>query len=86
MTKEDYNNLVSDRPDKATAEEVKYRLAEGKERCYDCLHFFVRRLDKFAVCEIFRSEDTDEDGVNPKYVCDWFTPNGDDFPLRHDGA
>jgi hypothetical protein len=73
---------MKDRPEKMSAEDVDYRESEGKERCGRCLHFYERRVDSHGVCEIFRSEEADEDGVNPIYVCDFYTPDGEKFPLH----
>ena len=80
-TLNDYRDLVSDRPEKFSAEEVQYRRAEGKERCSRCIHFYERRLDTLGVCEIMRSEETDEKGVLPNWVCDFTTQDGETFPL-----
>ncbi len=79
---EEYKKLIADRPEKFTEEEVGYRKADaGEPQCRGCLHFFERRLDKFAVCEIMRSERTDEEGVNPTWVCNFQTVDMEKFPL-----
>lgn len=78
---EAYKELVEDRPRKWSEEDVNYRKAEGKEECERCIHFFERRIDKFGVCELMRSERTDEDGVNPEWTCSFFTKDGKTFPL-----
>lgn len=81
-TLEEYRELVEDRPLKWTAEDVGYRRAEsGEPACKRCKHFFERRLDKFGVCEIFRSEDTDEEGVDPNWTCSFNTLDMKKFPL-----
>lgn len=79
---DDYNKLVENRPYKWSAEDVNYREAEGRHRCARCLHFYERRIDHFGVCELFRSDDTDEEGVQPNFTCDWYTTNGKSFPLQ----
>ena len=79
-TMADYKELIEDRPAKMTEEESAYQDAEGKESCGKCLHFFQRKIDGFGVCEVVRPDD---DGpVEPDYVCDFFTVDGDVFPLR----
>jgi hypothetical protein len=79
----DYRKLLEERPRKFTAEEVEYNKdAEGKnEICFKCLHYFRRTIDDFGVCEIFRSEETDVDGVKPDATCRFFTHDGKLFPL-----
>lgn len=78
---EDYTKLLADRPAKFDEKEVNYRESTEKEKCGRCFHLFSRRLDKFKVCEIFRNDEVDEDGINPNYVCDFFTRDGESFPL-----
>jgi hypothetical protein len=79
----DYDELMADRPRKFTADEVGYRKApRGSEyRCGNCFHFYARQIDGRTVCEIFRSPETDEDGVDPRYFCTWWNSNGIDHPL-----
>ena len=82
VTLKEYQDLVADRPAKFTREQVGYRKAEeGEPECEECLHFFERRLDKFAVCEIFRDNEIDRDGINPKWTCTFHTVDGEKFPL-----
>lgn len=77
-----YREIIADRPHKLTAEQVGYRKADvGEPQCKGCKHFFERRLDKFGVCEIFRSEQTDEDGINPNWTCQFQTVDMEKFPL-----
>lgn len=82
-TKEQYLRLMEDRPKKFDANQVGYRRAELTEdtECQHCIHFYRRQVDKFSVCEIFRDEDTDRHGIDPRWVCDFFTPDGEEFPL-----
>lgn len=79
----EYHALVEDRPIKFSAEEVEYtKDAEGKnEICFKCIHYFRRTTDDFAVCEIFRSDETDEGGVKPDAACIFQTSDGEHFPL-----
>jgi hypothetical protein len=78
-----YIEIVSDRPVKMDAKEAKYtQAAEGSFlRCAACLHYFRRAIDGFAVCEIFRDEESDREGVLPDWRCQFWTCDGDVFPL-----
>lgn len=77
----DYRKLMEDRPEKWSPDDVNYREAGGRDRCARCLHFYERHLDRHGVCELMRSEATDRDGVDPDYVCDFYTRDGEVFPL-----
>jgi hypothetical protein len=74
-----YDRLIEDRPFKLAESEVNYRLAQGEECCENCIHFYTRQVDKFHTCEIFRPKD--ERSVVPEYVCDFFSADGEEFPL-----
>jgi hypothetical protein len=78
-----YFEIIDDRPKKFTAKQVGYKPApEGSAmRCAACIHFFVRAIDHFSVCEIFRSEETDANGVKPHWRCAFYTLDGDVHPL-----
>jgi len=79
---DDYTKLVHERPVKFNAREVAYKeAADIKHRCGRCMHYYERSIDAFAVCEIFRDDETDENGINPRYACKFFTRDGVDFPL-----
>lgn len=78
MSFAEYQELIADRPEKAEPDAVNYRDAEGKERCSRCIHFFQSK-DR-AVCEIMRPED--EEDVEPNYVCNFYTFDGEEFPLQ----
>ena len=83
VTLEKYFDVLDDRPYKFTAKQVGYMPApEGSQmRCASCLHFFRRAIDDFAVCEIFRSDESDEKGVQPHWRCGFWTVDGDVHPL-----
>ena len=83
VTLEDYREILDDRPVKFTAEEVGYQPApEGSAmRCASCLHFYRRAIDGFSVCEIFRDEQTDRDGVLPDWRCRFWTVDSEVHPL-----
>jgi hypothetical protein len=78
-TLKDYQQLMEDRPEKFTAEEVNYRAADSDHRCDTCMHFYTRYLDRHHTCEIFRPDD--DASVRPEYTCSFQTPDGDQFPL-----
>ena len=83
VTKAKYDDLMADRPRKFDADQVGYRKAPrgSEQRCENCMHFYTRKVDGLTTCEIFRNDDTDEAGVNPKYLCDWWSRDGTDHPL-----
>lgn len=78
-----YLQVIEDRPYKLTAEQVQYGPApEGSVfRCAGCLHYFRRAIDGFAVCEVFRDKETDENGVRPDFRCAFWSVDGDVHPL-----
>jgi hypothetical protein len=82
---EGYTKLLADRPAKFDDSEVDYRESQGKEKCGRCIHLFSRKLDGFNVCEVFRNDEIDNDGIDPEYVCDFFTRDGEVFPLLKEG-
>jgi hypothetical protein len=75
----DYNELLNEKMEKFSPEQVDYRDAVGKERCGRCIHYFERKIDRYGICELVRLED--EDPVSPDYTCDFWTPDGENFPL-----
>lgn len=85
-----YLRVIDNRQFKLAPEEVNYRKTEDeKESCAKCLHFFTRKIDGWAVCEILRDEketkgEPDEKPIDPEYVCDFFTKDGTKFPLLDD--
>jgi hypothetical protein len=88
LTKEDVFALYLDRPHKFSAEQVNYRPAPAGSvmRCAGCANLFRRATDNFSVCQLFRSEETDDEGVQPHWTCDWFTVDGLVFPRLPDEA
>lgn len=83
MSLKEYRQLIADRPEKLDAGDVNYRKSDSEKRCGRCLHFFERRIDQYGVCEVFRPEK--DEPVEPGYVCDLFTKDGEEFPL-YEGA
>ena len=83
VSKEAYEQLISDRPEKFGREEVNYREAPvgSSIACHACVHYFRRAVDGFSTCEIFRDEETDKTGVLPDWRCDFQTADGMVFPL-----
>lgn len=79
VSKESYLRLIENRPYKFDEDEVAYRDGEGEEVCRTCIHFFERVTDKFHTCEIFRP--MGDAPVDPEFVCDFHTLDGEVFPL-----
>jgi len=79
ISKESYLRLIENRPYKFDTGEVSYREGDGEKRCKNCLHFFERVIDKFRTCEIYRA--SDDESIDPEYVCDFHTVDGVSFPL-----
>lgn len=81
-----YERLLNDRPFKFTPQQVGYEEGEGEYHCVSCAHFFLRPIDRHTVCEIMRSPDIDREGVNPQWVCQYYTADGGSFPLLSNKA
>lgn len=77
-TKKHYDDLMNQEVSKFSEQDVDYRRSGEDEDCGNCIHFMVRNIDHLGVCEIVRPE---EDGIDPDWVCDFWTSNGRDFPL-----
>lgn len=79
----EYFSIMLDRPKKLSEEDVGYGPApEGSEMtCVNCLNYYRRSRDGHPVCQIFRSDKTDEEGVLPDWRCQFYTITGDVFPL-----
>lgn len=78
-----YEDIINDRPEKFTPEEVGYEAAPlgSAIRCAGCRHYYIRAIDGFSVCEVMRSDLTDIEGVRPDWRCQFQTVDGDVFPL-----
>jgi hypothetical protein len=74
--------MIADRPLKFAEEEVNYRDSTEDALCGKCVHFFTREVDKHHTCEIFRPKD--DASIEPNYVCDFFSADGEEFPLLDD--
>lgn len=82
VTKQQYDDLLKDRPVKFTPEEVGYTDAgDSAMRCSTCRHYYLRQIDQFAVCEILRSDEIDDEGINPGWRCRFWTIDGERLPL-----
>jgi len=79
VTKDAYLRVVENRPFKFSDDEVGYTPGEGDHVCSRCIHFFTRNVDSFHTCEIFRPDD--DDAVLAAYRCDFWTDDGEEFPL-----
>jgi hypothetical protein len=77
-----YQQIIEDRPHKLSGEDVGYRKGEDKFICGRCLHFFERGVDGFGVCELVRLKD--DEPIKDDKVCDYWTKNGEDFPLLYE--
>lgn len=79
----EYEEMVADRPEKFTAEEVNYRKAtDPGSECEHCVHFFQQVAgERRRTCEIFRPAGKDE-SVNPEWVCDFMTRDGKTYPYQ----
>jgi hypothetical protein len=82
LTRNEYLNLINNRPPKARPEEVDYRKGQGDEVCSGCVHFYVRQVDHFATCELIRDLQIDRVGIQPQFTCDWMSPDGESFPFQ----
>jgi hypothetical protein len=78
-TLSDYKAIIEDRPKKLDASDVDYREGEGDEICGNCIHFYRRVVDEYGVCELLRL--ADEESIERSYTCDFFSRNGEEFPL-----
>jgi hypothetical protein len=74
-----YDELMLDRPEKFSPEDVDYRESDGKEKCAKCVHLFERFVDGFTTCEVMSPED--DSAIDMQNVCDFFTTDGTRFPL-----
>jgi hypothetical protein len=73
-----YLRVFDSRPFKLDNDEVDYRETEGEQRCKNCFHFYERKVDGYAVCEIFRDVKTDDEKpVDPEKTCHFHTHDGD---------
>ena len=83
-TREEYEALVNDHPEKFYASQVNFeRGADRADRedgrcCGNCFHFYRGMVHN--VCEIFRPADG-YDSVDPLDICDFWSSDGEIFPL-----
>ena len=78
-TKKNYDSLMESAVEKFTPEDVNYRDSEDKHQCRNCVHFLVRKVDQFGLCEVVRLPD--EEPINEDYTCDFWSSDGKRFPL-----
>lgn len=79
-----YKRILENRPLKLTPEEAEYGPGEGQEVCKNCMHFFIRKVDGFTVCEVVRPEDEETEAIQPNYKCRFMTDDGENYPLLED--
>lgn len=77
----DYDEVMGDRPYKLDQKAASYGPATSDHRCDRCMHFFLRKTDGMAVCEIVRPIPPDQEEILPEFRCKFFTEDGEDFPL-----
>ena len=81
-TWDSFQQMMRDRPEKFSPEQVNYHDADGAERCGTCAHFFRQAGDRQrTVCEIMRDGDQD---IEPLKVCMFQTVDGENYPLLKD--
>ena len=74
---DEYERMLSDRPEKFSQDEVGYREADTDEpNCLGCIHFF--RSKQRSVCEIFRPDP--EEDVKMDWTCTFQTSDGKSYP------
>ena len=78
-TKKNYDSLMESAVEKFTPEDVNYRDSEDKHQCRNCVHFLVRKVDQFGICEVVRPPD--DEPIDEDYVCSFWTRDGEKFPL-----
>ena len=83
VSTKEVERLLDDRPAKFNGDEVGYEAApEGSAiRCASCHHLYRRATDGFGVCELFRDEQTDQEGINPGFRCAFWSSDGAVRPL-----
>jgi len=79
LTREQYDQLIADRPPKASPANVNYRRGTGRDLCRECVHFFTSRPQRRSVCQIMRPKNGAS--VFGDFTCDFFTRDGKTFPL-----
>jgi hypothetical protein len=86
-TKKNYDSLMESAVEKFSEEDADYRDGEGSlhshgprhHRCGNCVHFLVRKVDQFGICEVVRPPD--DEPIDEDYVCSFWTRDGEKFPL-----
>ena len=81
VTKETYERLLENRPFKLNPDEADYGPGEGEIVCKNCIHYFERKADGFAVCEVVRPDEDGVEAIQPFYKCRFWTNDGENFPL-----
>ena len=80
-SKQDYLDLIEDRPHKLDESESGYREARGEpHQCRNCIHLYLRQKDGYKVCEIVRPTKGTEE-IQLQYTCQFQTQDGETFPL-----
>lgn len=81
LTFAEYQEMMNDRPVKATPAQVGYSTKPRfKEVCDDCVHFFRGKAARRNVCEIMRP-DSETESVAPMGWCWMWSSDYRTFPL-----
>jgi len=76
-TLEQYYQLMDARPEKFTAEQVKFAKDDGTNPCAACVHWFHNPITSSMVCEVMRPED---ESVPADWTCMFWTVDYETFP------
>jgi hypothetical protein len=85
-TREEIDSLMEERIRKISPDDVNYRqsLKGSAFHCNSCFHGYSRNSDGFKICELIRSKEIDEEGIQPDYVCDYWTTDAFVYPLTEE--
>lgn len=85
VSKQRYEDLVSDRPKKFTALEIGFiHKATDEHICGACWHFYKGKAAKRTVCEIYEGKGEDRK-VPAAGSCSFWTNDGTNFPKLAEG-
>ena len=79
----EYKKIIADRPEKASAADVNFRMKalEPQKSCSDCFHFYSGPTAKRNVCELTTGPDPESRHIPREADCDYWTNDGKVFPL-----
>ena len=83
ITLDDYHELMADRPEKFTQDEVGYSATPRYDQvCGECVHYFRNPATRHTTCEIMRPS-SDTENVSHVGWCYYWTGDYKTFPLLH---